>query len=46
MAEDGLTSGHHILFLVEMAAGVILGFVIWSYISPMVTAMVPATPTA
>lgn len=40
-----MTDGHHILFLVEVAAGVIIGFVAWSYISPMF-ASVTATPTA
>jgi hypothetical protein len=29
----------HVIFLVEVAAGVILGFVVWSYISPMVTSI-------
>jgi len=35
----------HIIFLVEVAAGVVLGFVAWSFISPMITS-VGATPTA
>lgn len=40
-----MTDGHHILFLVEVAAGIIVGFIVWSYISPMFAA-VPAQPTA
>jgi hypothetical protein len=40
-----MTSGHHILFLVEVAVGVVVGFVLWSYVSPMLSG-VPATPTA
>ena len=35
----------HILFLAEVAAGVILGFVVWSYVAPMITSTV-ATPAA
>jgi hypothetical protein len=35
----------HVLIFVELAAGVILGFVAWSYIAPMITSTV-ATPTA
>jgi hypothetical protein len=40
-----MTDGHHILFLVEVAVGIILGFVVWSFVSPMLSS-VPATPTA
>lgn len=35
----------HILIFVELAAGVILGFVAWSYISPMITSTT-AVPAA
>jgi len=35
----------HVVFLVEVAAGIIVGFMLWSYISPMVSSMSP-TPTA
>jgi hypothetical protein len=46
MAEaTGMTDGHHILVLVEVAVGIILGFVVWSFISPMLST-VPSTPTA
>lgn len=35
------------IVLVEMAAGIILGFVIWSFVSPMVTSVsATATPAA
>jgi len=40
-----VTDSHHILFLVEVAAGVIIGFVAWSYIAPMIT-NIGVTPTA
>jgi hypothetical protein len=40
-----MTDGHHILFLAEVAVGVIVGFLVWSYVSPMF-ASVSATPTA
>jgi hypothetical protein len=35
----------YVIVLVEVAVGVILGFVAWSYISPMVT-QVGVTPAA
>jgi hypothetical protein len=35
----------HILIFVELAAGVIIGFVVWSYVSPMITS-VGVTPSA
>jgi hypothetical protein len=34
-----------ILFFVELAAGIVLGFVVWSFVSPMLTT-VSATPNA
>lgn len=40
-----MTDGHHVLFLVEVAAGIVLGFVAWSFIAPMLTSMTPV-PTA
>jgi hypothetical protein len=33
------------IVLVEMAAGIILGFVVWSFVAPMVTSTA-ATPAA
>jgi hypothetical protein len=33
------------IVLVEMAAGIVLGFVIWSFVSPMVTSAA-VTPAA
>lgn len=35
----------HILFLVELAAGIVAGFVVWSYVSPMLSGS-PTVPTA
>jgi hypothetical protein len=35
----------HVLIFVELAAGVVLGFVLWSYISPAI-ASVGVTPAA
>jgi len=35
----------HIVFLVEVAVGVIVGFLVWSYVPPMITSMTP-TPSA
>lgn len=35
----------HVIFLVEVAAGIVLGFVVWSFVSPMLTS-VPTTPAA
>jgi hypothetical protein len=40
-----MTDGHHILFLVEVAAGVVIGFMVWSYVAPMFSS-VAATPAA
>jgi hypothetical protein len=40
-----MSDTQHVIFLVEVAAGVILGFVAWSFISPMVTST-SATPAA
>ena len=40
-----MSDTQHVIFLVEVAAGVILGFVVWSFVSPMLTS-VSATPTA
>jgi hypothetical protein len=34
-----------VLFFVELAAGIVVGFMAWSYISPMLTT-VSATPSA
>jgi hypothetical protein len=36
---------HKVLFFVELAAGIVLGFMAWSYISPMLTTIAP-TPSA
>lgn len=35
----------HILFLVEVAAGIVIGFAAWSFLSPMLSG-VPTTPAA
>lgn len=34
-----------VLFFVELATGIVLGFMAWSYISPMLTTIAP-TPGA
>lgn len=42
-----MTDGHHVLFLVEVAAGVVIGFLLWSYIQPTIfSATTTATPAA
>lgn len=35
----------HVLIFAELAVGVILGFVVWSYVAPMITSTT-ATPAA
>lgn len=35
----------HLLIFGELAIGVILGFVLWTYVSPMITS-IGVTPTA
>lgn len=40
-----MDGGHHVLFLVEVALGMIVGFMVWSYVSPMLSS-VSAQPTA